>query len=128
MEMDSGIPGPTVEPRRDEGMPTGAAPMEILTVLDFRQKNKHLKCKAKECTQKHSGLELPGQRSAEFPDGAARETLGPVKSHIRERKTHEYAWESSRKQHQWGSRDAEMLEIRTFDRLTRVQQIPTRKD
>ena len=32
VEMDSGIPGPTLEPRRDEGMPTGAAPMEIPTV------------------------------------------------------------------------------------------------
>ena len=30
--MDSGIPGPTPEPRRDEGMPTAAAPMEIPTV------------------------------------------------------------------------------------------------
>ena len=30
--MDSGIPGPTLEPRRDEGMSTGAAPMEIPTV------------------------------------------------------------------------------------------------
>ena len=32
VEMDSGIPGPTLEPRRDEGMPTGATPMEIPTV------------------------------------------------------------------------------------------------
>ena len=32
VEMDSGIPGPTLEPRRDEGMPTGSAPMEIPTV------------------------------------------------------------------------------------------------
>ena len=32
VEMDSGIPGPTLEPRRDEGMPTAAAPMEISTV------------------------------------------------------------------------------------------------
>ena len=32
VEMDSGIPGPTLEPRRDEGMPTGAAPTEIPTV------------------------------------------------------------------------------------------------
>ena len=32
VEADSGIPGPTLEPRRDEGMPTGAAPMEIPTV------------------------------------------------------------------------------------------------
>ena len=32
VEMDSGIPGPTLEPRRDEGMPTATAPMEIPTV------------------------------------------------------------------------------------------------
>ena len=32
VEMDSGIPGPTLQPRRDEGMPTAAAPMEIPTV------------------------------------------------------------------------------------------------
>ena len=30
--MDSGIPGPTLEPPRDEGMPTATAPMEIPTV------------------------------------------------------------------------------------------------
>ena len=33
VEMDSGIPGPTLEPRRDEGMPTAKAPTEIPTVL-----------------------------------------------------------------------------------------------
>ena len=32
VEMDSGIPGPILEPRRDEGMPTAAASMEIPTV------------------------------------------------------------------------------------------------
>ena len=32
VEMDSGIPRPTLEPRRDEGMPTASAPMEIPTV------------------------------------------------------------------------------------------------
>ena len=32
VEMDSGISGPTLEPRRDERIPTGAAPMEIPTV------------------------------------------------------------------------------------------------
>ena len=32
VEMDSGIPGLTLEPRRDEGMPTATAPMEIPTV------------------------------------------------------------------------------------------------
>ena len=36
--------------------------------LHLRQKNKCLKCEAKKCTQKHSGLELSGQRSAELPD------------------------------------------------------------
>ena len=32
VDMDSGIPGPTLEPIRDEGMPTATAPMEIPTV------------------------------------------------------------------------------------------------
>ena len=32
VEMDSGIPGPPLESRRDEGMPTATAPMEIPTV------------------------------------------------------------------------------------------------
>ena len=32
VEMDFGIPGPTLESRRDEGMPTATAPMEILIV------------------------------------------------------------------------------------------------
>ena len=32
METDSGIPGPTLEPRRDEKMPTATAPTEIPTV------------------------------------------------------------------------------------------------
>ena len=32
VEMDSGIPGPTMEPRRDEGLPTTTAPMEIPAV------------------------------------------------------------------------------------------------
>ena len=32
VEMDSGIPGPPLESRRDEGMPTVTAPMEIPTV------------------------------------------------------------------------------------------------
>ena len=36
VEMDSGIPGPTLEPRRDEGMPTATAPMEIPTVPEIR--------------------------------------------------------------------------------------------
>ena len=30
--MDSGILGPSLEPRRDEGMPTATGPMEIRTV------------------------------------------------------------------------------------------------
>ena len=32
VDMNSGIPGPTLESRRHEGMPTAAAPMEIPTV------------------------------------------------------------------------------------------------
>ena len=33
VEIDSGIPGPTLEPRRDEGMPTATATMESPPVL-----------------------------------------------------------------------------------------------
>ena len=33
VEMDSGMPEPTLETRRDERMPTATAPMEIPTVL-----------------------------------------------------------------------------------------------
>ena len=32
VEMDSGIPRPTLEPRRDEGMPTATGPIEIPTI------------------------------------------------------------------------------------------------
>ena len=32
VEMDSGIPGPFLEPRRDVGMPTATAPMELPTI------------------------------------------------------------------------------------------------
>ena len=33
MKMVSGIPGPTLEPRRDEGMPTATAPFKNSTAF-----------------------------------------------------------------------------------------------
>ena len=42
----------------------------------LRQKNKYLKYEAKVCTQKHSGLELSGQRSAGLPDARHARLLG----------------------------------------------------
>ena len=132
VDMDSGVPGPTMEPRRDEGMPTGTAPMEIPTVLllHLRQKNKYLKCEAKECTQKHSGLELSDQRSAELPDARhARLLVQGSHTPVNARRI-KMPGKIAAEQHQQRRRDAELLENRTLDRWTRVrvQQIPTRRD
>ena len=99
VEMDSGIPGPTLEPRRDEGMPTGAAPMEIPTapppapppeeqVPEIRSQGVHAK------TLRIGDFWSEIGRS---PGCAACETLGPGKSHTRECKTYQDAWEDSRR-------------------------------
>ena len=97
--------------------------------LHLRQKNKYLKCEAKECTQKHSGLELSGQKSAELLD--ARHARLPVQgSHTPVNARHiKMPGKIAAEQHQRRRRDAELLEIRTHDRRTRVRvhQIPTRR-
>ena len=129
VEMDSGIPGPTLEPRREEGMPTATGPMYHL-LLHLRQKNKYLKYEAKECTQKHSGLELSGLKSAELLD-ARHARLLVQGSHTLVHARHiKMPWKIAAEQHQWMRRDAELLEIQILDRWTRVrvQQIPTRRD
>ena len=98
VEVDSGISEPPLESRPDEGMPTATAQGEIPQYLHFhlRQKNTCPKCEHKECTRKQSGSEPSGRKSAEFPD--ARQTPGLVKSHTRECKSCQYAWEDSRQQ------------------------------
>ena len=98
--------------------------------LHLRQKNKYLKCEAKECTQKHSGLQLSGQRSAELRDARHARLLvqgrhTPVSArHIK------MPGKIAAEHHQRRRRDAELLEIGTVDRSirVRVQQIPTQRD
>ena len=99
VEMGSGIPGPTLEPRRDEGMPTATAPMEILTVPppapppeehvpEMRGQGVHAKA-----------LRIMAYWSeiGRTPGCPACETPGPGKSHTRECKTYQDAWEDSRR-------------------------------
>ena len=65
--------------------------------LHLRQKSTRLKCEVKECTRKHSGSEPSGQKSAELLD--ARHVRRPVggKSHTRECKSYQDAWDESRR-------------------------------
>ena len=65
--------------------------------LHLRQKNTCLKCEVKECTRKHSGSVLSGQKSVRTPGCPACETPGLVKSHTRECKTYQDAWDESRR-------------------------------
>ena len=133
VEMDSGIPGPTLEPRRDEGMPTATALMEIPTVPppalppeehvpELRGQGVHAKA-AQES-------ELSGQSSAELPD-VWRARLPVWGSHtlVNARRV-KMCGKIAVEQHQRRRRDAELLEIRTLDRWirVRVQQIPTHRD
>ena len=99
VEMDSGIPGPTLEPRRDEGMPTATAPMEIPTVPPpAPPPQEHVP------EMRGQGVHAKALRIRAFwpeigrtPGCPACETPGPVKSHTRECKTYQDAWEDSRR-------------------------------
>ena len=99
VDMDSGIPGPTLEPRRDEGMPTATAPMEIPTVpppepLPEEQVSeiRSLRVHAKALRIRAFWSEI-----GRTPGCAACETPGPGKTHTRECKTYQDAWEDSRR-------------------------------
>ena len=99
MEMDSGIAGPTLEPRRDEGMPTATAPMEIPTVPPLAPPpEEHVP------EVRGQGVHAKALRIRAFwteigrtPGCPACETPGPGKSHTRECKTYQDAWEDSRR-------------------------------
>ena len=124
VEMDSGIPGPTLEPRRDEVMPTATAPMEILTVPppapppDTHVPEMRGQRGARKSTQDQS---LLGQKSAELLD--AQDARLPVPgSHTPVNARHiKMPGEIAAEQHQRRRRDAELLEIRTLDRWIRVE-------
>ena len=79
VEMHSGISGPQIVSRPDEEMPTATARWKFPQYLHLhlRQKSTCLKCVVKECTRKHSGSELSGQKSAELLN--ARHVRLPVR-------------------------------------------------
>ena len=95
VEMDSGRPGPTLESRRDEGMPTAMALMEIPTPAPPKE---HIP------EMRGQGVHAKALRIRAFwseigrtPGCPACETPGPGKSHTRECKTYQDAWEDSRR-------------------------------
>ena len=57
-----------------------------------------MKCEVKACTRKHSGSELSDQKSDRSPEcPACEKLLVQRKSHTRECKTYQDAWEDSRR-------------------------------
>ena len=95
----------------------------------LRQKSTYLKFEVKECTQKHSGSELSGQKSAELLD--ARHVRHPVwgsRTLVNARRI-KMPGTRAAEQHQRRRRNVELLEIRILDRWTRVRvhQIPTQR-
>ena len=95
--------------------------------LHLRQKSTYL---IKECTRKHLGSELSGQKSAELPDARHARLLVQGSHTLVNARRIKMPGEIAAEQHQRRRRHAELLEILTHDRWTqvRVQQIPTRRD
>ena len=117
VEMDSGISGPPVASRPDEGMSTTRGRFPQYFHLHLRQKSTCPKCEVKECTRKHSGSELSGQKSAELTD--AQHARLPVRA------SHTVVIASRTKipgtraaePHQRRRRNVELLEIQIHDPL-----------
>ena len=99
VDMDVGTPGPILEPRQDEGMPTATALMDIPAeppsapppeeqVPELRGQGVHAKALRIRAFWSEIGR---------TPGCPACETPGPRKSHTRECKTYQDAWEGSRR-------------------------------
>ena len=97
--MDPGMPGPTMEPRRDEGMPTATGPMEIPTVPPSEPPPEEQvpEMRGQGVHAKALRIRAFGSEIGRSPGCAACETPGPGKSHTRECKTYQDAWEDSRR-------------------------------
>ena len=99
VEMDSGIPGPQVTSRPDEEIPTATARVEIPTVPPpAPPPEEHVP------EMRGQGVHAKALRIRAFwseigrtPGCPACETPGPGKSHTRECKTHQDAWDESRR-------------------------------
>ena len=123
VEMDSGISGPLVASRPEEGMSTATTQGKFPQYFHqhLRHKSTCLKCEVKECTRKHSGSEPSGQKSAELLD--ALHARLPVRgchtlvnaSRVKMPRTR------AAEQHQRRRRNVELLQIQTHDRWTRVE-------
>ena len=99
VEMDSGISGPLVTSRPDEGMPTATARVEIPTVPPPAPPPKE-----RVPEMRGQGVHAKALRISAFwseigrtPGCPACETPGPGKSHTRECKTYQDDWDESRR-------------------------------
>ena len=99
VEMDSGISGPPLTSRPDEGMPTATAPMEIPTVPPpAPPPEEHVpEIRAQGVHDKTLGIRAFWSEICRTPVCPACETPGPGKSHTRECKTYQDAWDESRR-------------------------------
>ena len=88
-----GISGPTLEPRREEGMPTATAPMEIPTVpAPAPPPEEHVpEMRGQGVHAKALGISAFWSEIGRTPVCPACETPGPGKLHTRECKTYQDA-------------------------------------
>ena len=127
VEMDTGIPGPPLESRRDEGTRTATA---TATAPDPPpQLDSH------EPEMRGQGVHATALRIRDFtsevgrtPGCSACEIPGSGKSHTRECKTFQEAWSANELQRR-RRRNAELLRIQIHDHWTRVrvQRIQSRE-
>ena len=119
VEMDSGISGPPLASRRDEGQQQQKQQQHRnlrhnLTVMN-------LTCVDKECTRKHSGSEPSGQKSAE-PLDAWHARLPVRESHTLANAEHiKMPGTRAAEPHQRRRRNVELLQIQIHDHWTRVE-------
>ena len=101
VEMDSGMSGPPMASRPDEVMPTATALEEIPTVpppAPPPQPGRHVpEMRGQGVHAKALGIRAFWSEIGRTPGCPACETPGPGKSHTRERKTYQDAWDESRR-------------------------------
>ena len=92
--------------------------------LHLRLENTYLKCEVKECTRKHLGSGLSGQKSADLPDAQhARLLVQGSHTLVNARRSKMPGTRAAEQQHRrW--RNVELLDIRTHDPTRRDQKQP----
>ena len=99
VETDSGVSGPPVASRPDEGMPTATAPGEIPTVPPSAPPpEEHVpEIRGQGLHAKALRIRASWSEIGRTPGCPACETPSPWKSHTRECKTYQDAWDESRR-------------------------------